>query len=94
VQVNFYAGLREIVGQKTVDFDFPEEITIGELIDRMVERYPGLQRELLDENGQLYGHVQVFINGRDTLLQDRQLETVLRLEDVINVFPAVGGGLG
>ncbi len=94
MQVSFYAMLREIVGQKTVEFDLPDGVTVGELISRMVERYPDLRRELLDENGQLYGHVQVFINGRDATLLDHQLGTVLRPEDVVNVFPAVGGGLG
>jgi len=92
VQVNYYAMLREVVGRKSVDFDLREDATVWELIEQMIARYPGLQRALLDDEGSLHGHVQVFINGRDALLLADQLETVLKPEDVVNVFPAVGGG--
>jgi molybdopterin synthase sulfur carrier subunit len=92
MQVSFFATLRQIVGAKTVDFDLPDNATIGQLIDLMVKRYPDLRRELLDENGNLYGHVHVFVNGRDVPYLDNRLETVLKTDDVISVFPAVGGG--
>ena len=32
------------------------------------------------------------VNGRDIRFLEKQLETVLNSEDVISVFPAVGGG--
>lgn len=92
MQVSFFATLRQIVGAKTVDFDLPGNSTIGQLIDLMVKRYPDLRRELLDENGDLYGHVHVFINGRDVPYLENRLETVLKADDVVSVFPAVGGG--
>lgn len=92
MQVSFFATLRQIVGTKTVDFDLPDHSTIGQLIDLMVKRYPDLRRELLDENGNLYGHVHVFVNGRDVPYLENRLETVLKSDDVISVFPAVGGG--
>jgi sulfur-carrier protein len=92
MQVNFYATLRDIVGQKSADLSAFDGATVADLIREMVTRYPGLQHELLDENGGLYAHVHVFVNGRDALLLEQQLETVLQPEDVVNVFPAVGGG--
>jgi molybdopterin synthase sulfur carrier subunit len=92
MQVNFFATLRAIVGQKTVEFDFSEGSTLGELVDQIVTRYPDLRRELLDENGYLYGHVHVFLNGRDVPFLENRLNTVLKQDDVVNVFPAVGGG--
>lgn len=92
MQVNFFATLRAIVGQKTVDFNCPEGSTLGELVNQIVTRYPDLRRELLDENGNLYGHVHVFVNGRDVPFLENRLNTVLKLDDVVNVFPAVGGG--
>jgi sulfur-carrier protein len=92
MQVNFYATLREIVGQKSVEFTVIDGSTIGQLVDQMTTAYPGLRRELLDENGRLYGHVHVFVNGRDVPYLENQMETVLRAGDVVNVFPAVGGG--
>jgi molybdopterin synthase sulfur carrier subunit len=92
MQVSFFATLRQIVGAKTVAFDLPDQATIGQLIDLMVTRYPDLRRELLDESGNLYGHVHVFVNGRDVPYLENRLETVLKADDVISVFPAVGGG--
>jgi molybdopterin synthase sulfur carrier subunit len=92
MQVNFYATLRQIVGMKTVEFQWEEGITAGILLERVFERFPWLRGQLLDENGKLFGHVHFIINGRDIRFLEQQLETVLNAEDVISVFPAVGGG--
>lgn len=92
MQVHFFATLRQIVGQKTVDIDLPEGATIRQLVDEILRSYPLLRKELVSENGQLYGHVHVFVNGRDAPFLDDALETVLKPDDKITVFPAVGGG--
>jgi molybdopterin synthase sulfur carrier subunit len=92
VQVNYFATLREIVGEKSAVFHLPDGVTVGHLIDVMVERYPGLRTELLDETGRLYSHVHVFVNGQDGPYLENQCDAVLQADDVINVFPAVGGG--
>lgn len=92
MKVNFYATLRQVVGLKTVDFPLPEGATVGQLVDEMIRCYPGLRRELLDEHGQLYRHVHVFVNGRDAQFLDKGLDTPLDADDNLGVFPAVGGG--
>ena len=92
LQVNFYATLREITGTKTVVFEWEEGITAGILLERIFEQYPLLREQLLDQNGGLYGHVHFMVNGRDVRFLEKQLETALNAEDVISVFPAVGGG--
>ena len=92
MQVSFYATLRQIVGQKTVEFDLHDQATVRQLVDAILKRYPLMRKELLDGSGQLYGHVHVFVNGRDAPFLEEGLETVLELDDRISVFPAVGGG--
>lgn len=92
MQVNFYATLRQIVGAKTVEFQWDEGITAGILMERVFERYPLLREQLLDKDRKLFGHVHFMVNGRDIRFLEKQLETVLNAEDVISVFPAVGGG--
>lgn len=92
MQVHFFATLRQIVGQKTVAFDLPQGATVRQLVNEILERYPLMRKELLDEGGQLYGHVHVFVNGRDAPFLENALETVLKEDDTITVFPAVGGG--
>lgn len=92
MKVNFYATLREIVGTKTVEFPLPEGATVRQLIEEVTSRFPLVGSILLDEQGQLYGHVHVFINGRDAPYLENALDTVLAADDTVDVFPAVAGG--
>lgn len=92
MKVNFYATLRDVVGQKTVDIDLPENATVKQLLDAILEYYPLLRDKLLDEDGHLWGFIHVFINGRDTPFLKDELRTVIHPEDTISIFPAVGGG--
>ncbi len=92
MKVNFYATLRPIVGGKTVDLALDEGGTAQQLLDAMIARYPALREELLNEEGRLHGHVHFFVNGRDVQFLEGNLETKIKPDDVVNVFPAVGGG--
>ena len=92
MKVNFYAMLRSIVGGKTVEVDFRDGMTVRDLVNDLAAHFPALHPELLDENGNLHGHVHVFVNGRDVPFLANQLDTTLALEDAVNIFPPVGGG--
>ena len=48
--------------------------------------------DLLDESGRLYGHVHLFVNGRDAPYLQDGLETRLAPDDSVDLFPAIGGG--
>ena len=92
MKVNFYANYRPIVGGKTIEFDVDHGITIRQLVDAIITRFPAMHRELLDDNGELYSHVHIFVNGRDSVLLEQKLDTMLQADDVLNIFPPVGGG--
>lgn len=92
MQVNFYATLRPIVGGRTVIFDLTEGVTVRELVDAAVTRFPPLRTQLLDPNGNLYSHVHVFVNGRDAPYLPNGVETIIAPGDTIDIFPAVAGG--
>ncbi len=92
MRVDFYATLRQIVGTKTVDFPLPDGSTIGHLLEEVFIRYPAMRSELLDDEGQLHGHVHVLVNGRDVPYLENTLNTVVHIDDTISIFPAVGGG--
>jgi molybdopterin synthase sulfur carrier subunit len=92
MKIDFYATLRDVTGQKTVDIDLPESATLGQLVDKIVALYPLMRSKLLDENGNLWGHVHIFINGRDAPFLENALQTVIHPVDTISIFPAVGGG--
>lgn len=92
MQVNFFAMYRQAVDGKTVELPVSGEITVRQLIAQIVSRYPKLRAEMLDEQGQLYGHVHIFVNGRDTPYLPDGLDTKLSSDDVVNIFPPVAGG--
>ena len=92
MKVNFFATLRPIVGQKTVEFSTDETTTLQSLFDTILTEYPDIRPEMVDENGQLYRHVHIFVNGRDVHYLPDKMETIVTDKDTINLFPAVGGG--
>jgi sulfur-carrier protein len=92
MEVHFYATLRDIVGGKTVYFELPPGTSAGQLLLQVTNRYPLLQQKLIANNGELHNYVHYFINGRDVRYLDTGMNTILNPEDVVSLFPAVGGG--
>ena len=93
MEIHFYATLRGVTGARSVAFDdLPEGVSVRVMLDRVIDRYPAMREMLFDGDGELYGHVHVFINGRDAPYLDRALESPLAAGDRVDLFPAVGGG--
>ena len=89
VKVSFYASLRQAVGQKSVDFDFPSTVTVRELIGEIVQKYPQLEAGL---SGDMDDHVNILVNGRDVRYLDGKFDNLLEDGDQVSIFPALGGG--
>ncbi|HLF25164.1 MAG TPA: ubiquitin-like small modifier protein 1 [Anaerolineae bacterium] len=94
MKVDFYATYRQIVGGKTVEIPVARELTVRELVEEIVTRYPPLRAELLNDQGELYAHVHVFVNGRDAPYLVDGVETPLGPDDTVSVFPPAAGGAG
>jgi len=92
MKVNFYATLRDIAGGKIVELPLRPGVTSKEVLEAIIAKFPMMQKELLNEDGRLYGHVHFFVNGRDIQFTEDDFETKIMPEDEISVFPAVGGG--
>jgi len=90
--VNFYATLRQIAGSRQVEFPLLPDSTVRQLIAEIVRQIPALRAEMLDSQGNLHGHIHIFVNGRDSSLLDGSLDTILEPNDTISIFPPVGGG--
>lgn len=92
MKVNFYATLRPIVGQKTVELILPPNTTAIQLVLMFVKDYPAMRKELLDENDQFYPHMKFFINGREAVYLPNKFDTIIQPDDKVDIFPPVGGG--
>lgn len=92
MKVNFYATFRPIVGGKTVNLPLPADCTVATMLQVLFGQYPALTYQMLDENGVLFQHVHVFVNGREALYLADGFETILKDTDSLDIFPPVGGG--
>lgn len=92
MKVNFFATLRQVTGQKTIEFDLPDGVTAQGVLDAVVAQYPAMIGMLADDDGKLLGHCHMFINGRGVPFLLDKMDTVVKPGDTVNIFPAVGGG--
>ena len=92
MKVSFYANLRAIVGQKTIEAIIDLPASARDLVEVIVNDYPALRAELLDANNNFQSHMKFFINGRDTVYLENKMNTIIQPEDTVDIFPPVGGG--
>ena len=68
-----------------------EGATVAEVFAELVQRYPGLEGQLIDDGGGLHKFVNVYRNDDDIRYTGR-LETPVADNDVVSIIPAVAGG--
>ena len=91
MKIRVYATLRGIVGGPTVQLDNLTEATVGEMLDELFTRHPGVREHVLTSNGEMHSAFHVLINGRDARYLNGP-ETVITVKDEVRIFPPVGGG--
>jgi molybdopterin synthase sulfur carrier subunit len=64
---------------------------LGEVLDDLDGRYPGVKGRILDEAGQLRRFVNVYVGNDDVRFLDH-LETATPDGTQVSVIPAVAGG--
>jgi MoaD family protein len=77
----------EVGGARELEAD---GATVAEVIDDLVERYPHLAGQLL-QDGELAPYVNVYVGGEDVRTRDG-LDTAVRNGDQLILLPAVAGG--
>jgi molybdopterin synthase sulfur carrier subunit len=92
MNISFFAGLRQIVGQKTVDIPLSTGATVSQLVEEIIHTYPALERELWDEQQNLSPQVHIVINGRAIQFLEKGMNRQISGDDHISIFPAIGGG--
>ncbi len=91
MEIKVYATLRDVVGGGVINLDGVSAITVGEMLAEMFRLHPGLESEFYKSNGEMHSAIHILINGRDMRYLD-DWDTVVTLDDVVRIFPPVGGG--
>ena len=92
MKIHFYATLRPIVGGKTIEIPDKDGMTVSQMLDSILEKFPVLRTEMFDTDGELLPHIHVFLNGRNIRHIETGWDTVIEPDASINIFPPVGGG--
>ena len=84
----FYPELQRLV-------DNPNELrvdgeTVGECLDDLVRRYPGVEKLMFDANGELFKQVYVYVNAEGLYKADFA-RTVSDKDELILAVLATGG---
>jgi molybdopterin synthase sulfur carrier subunit len=84
-KVRLRAPLSELAGgRRELELD---GATVAEVLRALEEEHPDVKGWILDEQGNIREHINVFVNkeyGRE--------ETVLEPDDRVHVLPAISGG--
>lgn len=92
VHIRFYANMRTITGQANLDVAHSSANTLRELLARLVELFPDIHHNVLDEHGNLRQDVPIFVNGRNPRLTSAGINIPLDPDDVISLFSPISSG--
>jgi molybdopterin synthase sulfur carrier subunit len=92
VIVKFLGSLRHVSRVRELALDYKEHVSIGELVNELTNKLPGLKRSLIDQ--QLEDprpNALILVNSREISVLNG-LETTLKDGDEIVFVPVVHGG--
>ena len=90
LKIKFLKPFSDAVDKSELEFNF-NGITLKELLQRLVDRYPKLKTEFYTLNDDLSDHVCIIINDKPTSALNG-LETELKNGDEILFFIPISGG--
>ncbi len=92
MKINLYATFRQVTGAKYIELDLRQNSSVPDMLEALLHAHPQLTPLLVDNSGQLLGHIHIFINGRDIQYLENGMRTSLAATDTIDIFPPVAGG--
>ena len=91
VEVRVPTMLQRLVGgARTVQ---AEGKTVGDVLDDLERRFPGLKERIIGENGEILRFVNIYLNDED-IRYLQKLETPVADGDRLAILPALAGGNG
>ena len=91
MRIRTYATLRDLLGTSAIVLSLPDRVDVRYVLERLVEGYPSLGGKLWDAEGNWSGFVTVLLNGR-SIEWLQGLNTWVADDDILSLFPPVGGG--
>ena len=91
MQVKLYASLRQAAGIKMIDMEIHPGSTVRNVLTELTQRIPVLIKFIWKNPGELSEQAHVFVNG-ENIRHLAQLETLLKPEDHVDIFPPLVGG--
>jgi MoaD family protein len=92
VTVKFIGALRGISGKGKLTIELEKEMSLSELVKKIVEKEPKLKRALIDpELEDPRPNALILVNGREISVL-KGLETVVRDKDEVVFVPVIHGG--
>lgn len=70
---------------------FVPAVTVKEVVERVIQEYPSIKFHLVDSEGNLRRHFNIFVNG--THIRDlKGMDTALNEEDKVILMASAAGG--
>jgi molybdopterin synthase sulfur carrier subunit len=68
-----------------------EADSVGELIENLEKKFPGMKERLTDEKGKIRRFVNIYVNEEDIRFKEME-NTKLSSGDEVSIIPAIAGG--
>ena len=88
VIINIPTPLRTITKDRTVEV---EGKTLEECINNLEEKFNGIKKRLINDDGEINKFINFYING-DDVRHSKGLETEIEPGSSIDIVPAMAGG--
>jgi len=86
VVVRISGALRKLTGGKT-EIELAAAGNIADCVVNLEEQFPGMREKICDEEGEIQGAVNIYVNG-DNVRSLQGLATTLKAEDEVDILPA------
>ena len=92
MRIHFYAALRQVVGEKTVEVGIPDGSSVRDLACEIARRWPALADQVIDSSGEISRRVHFMVGERNVRWMPDGSATRISAADKVEIFPPAAGG--